>query len=113
AWIPLWRRGRTNPAALSLVTTTVAVGLVMFDPLVVGWLEPRLGYLLMRMIWIVPLAGVLAWVLPELWTRARTAEPGGRRGALVGLLGVLALAAPTVASSLEALARPGPIRDAE
>jgi hypothetical protein len=113
AWIPLWRRGRANAAVLYLLTTSVAVALVMFDPLVVGWLVPRIGYLTMRMIWIVPLAGVIAWVLPELVTRIRTGSGSARRSAIVAFAAVVLFASQTVGRSLEALARPDAIRRAE
>src|SRR5262249_53361000 len=62
----LWRDSRGNPAALYLLSTACAAAAVMFLPPVVAGLEPRLGYLLMRVVWIVPLAGLVAWALPLL-----------------------------------------------
>jgi hypothetical protein len=71
AWIPLWRSGRRNPAALFVLTSSLAVALMIFDPPVVAALEPRIGYLLMRLVWLVPVSVLLAWWLPELVERVR------------------------------------------
>ncbi|MEO5616693.1 MAG: hypothetical protein ABIS67_02900, partial [Candidatus Eisenbacteria bacterium] len=72
AWIPLWRHGRRDPAALYALTTSVAVALVIFNPIAVGVLEPKLGYLLMRMIWMVPLGALIGWLVLALVRAARS-----------------------------------------
>ena len=64
--VRLWREGRGNPAALYLLSSACAAAAVMFLPPAVAGLEPRIGYLLMRVVWIVPLAGLVAWALPRL-----------------------------------------------
>jgi len=107
SWWPLWRSGRSNPAVLYLLTTSLAVALVSFEPLAVAWLEPRLGYLLMRMVWLVPLPGLLAWLIPGLLARLRR-EGGGRRlRAALALAFVGLLLVPVFAGALWVLCRPG------
>lgn len=76
SWWALWRHGRAHPATLYLLTTSVAVALVMFDPPAVALLEPRVGYLLMRWVWLLPLAGLLAWLLPGIARRIAGGGPG-------------------------------------
>ena len=100
----LWRVGRREPAVLYLLTTPAAVALVIFVPPVVAVLEPRLGYLLMRVIWMVPLAGLLAWTLTGL-TRAVRRGPERLRGALA-LAGVLVLCATPLREAADVLAHP-------
>jgi len=100
----LWGPGRRNPAVLYLLTTPLVVALVIFDPPVVAVLEPRLGYLLMRMIWMVPLAALLAWMLPGL-TRAVRHGPSRLLPALA-LAGVLAVLAPALVDSARVLVDP-------
>ena len=85
AWWALWRHGRWNPAVLYLLTSSVAVALIIFDPLLVWLLEPRIGYLLMRMVWWVPLFGLIAWLVPGLLRRFSTTTGGSRRVAALGL----------------------------
>jgi hypothetical protein len=100
----LWREGRREPAVLYLLTTPLVVFLVIFDPPVVALLEPRLGYLLMRMVWMMPLAGLLAWMLPGLGSAIRHG-PSRLRAALA-LGGVLVLLAPAIGDSARVLADP-------
>jgi len=100
----LWRAGRQDPAVLYLLTTPLVVTLVIFNPPVVALLEPRLGYLLMRMIWMVPLAALLAWVLPGLAAALRRG-PARLRSALA-LAGMLALLAPALGDSARVLVDP-------
>lgn len=98
--LPLWRVGRGNPAVLWLLATSIAVAVTLFVPPVVALLEPHLGYLLMRVIWITPLAGLVGWALPHLWRTVRDAR-GAARLRAAGLLAVtLVLLAPAVADAL-------------
>ena len=95
AWIPTWRSGRRDPAALYAFATSVAVALVIFDPLAVGLLEPRLGYLLMRMIWMAPIGALIAWWGLRL-ARGIRVESGGRRvRAALALAGLGIVVLPT------------------
>ncbi|HKQ58888.1 MAG TPA: hypothetical protein VJY35_13570 [Candidatus Eisenbacteria bacterium] len=100
----LWRAGRANPAVLYLLTTPLAVALVIFDPPVVRLLEPRIGYLLMRMVWMAPLAALLAWVLPGLVEALRRGP--ARVPAALALLGVAWLLKPALVDSALVLAHP-------
>ncbi len=113
AWPWLWARGRHNPAVLYLLTSSLAVGLIMYDPPVVALLQPRLGYLLMRLIWLVPLAGILGWLLPELAARVAATGPWARRAAagVVLALAVVLLAAPARDAATVLLA-PEPLQQA-
>ena len=113
AWWMLWRHGRSNVAVLYLLTTSASVALVIFDPPLVRVLEPRLGYLLMRLIWIVPLAGLLAWLVPGLVRRARRERGRPRRVAVAGLALTGLLLLPAVGDALLVLARPGRFAAAE
>ncbi len=107
----LWRSGRNDPAVLYLLTTPAAVALVMFNPLMVTLLEPRIGYLLMRMIWMVPLAPLLAWLLPGLVAALRR---GPRRArAAAALAAILVLQSSTLTDAADVLARPGRYAETE
>lgn len=100
----LWREGRANPAALYLFTTPLVVALVIFNPLLVPLLEPRLGYLLMRMVWMVPLAPLVAWIVTGLAARLRRGP--GRLPAAAGLAAVLVLHAEPLADAARVMTRP-------
>jgi hypothetical protein len=106
AWVPLWRRAREGVAPLFLLTTSLGVALVLFDPPAVVLLEPRLGYLLMRLVWLAPLAGLLAWLLPELVRSLARRSGLARLGALAALAFVLWLLAPMVRDALRFLPHP-------
>lgn len=106
AWVPLWRRSREGVGPLFLLTTSLAVTLVIFDPPAVALLEPRLGYLLMRFVWIAPLAGLLAWLLPELVRSLGRRANLARLGALLALAAVLWLLRDPLRDAVESLPRP-------
>lgn len=114
SWFWLWARGRANAAALFLLTSSLAVALIMYAPPVVELLQPRLGYLLMRMVWIVPFAALVAWLLPELAAAARTRGSWRTRvGAGATFALALALLAPSVRDAAQALRGPVPGAAAE
>ncbi|HEY6867226.1 MAG TPA: hypothetical protein VI792_08215, partial [Candidatus Eisenbacteria bacterium] len=113
SWWALWRHGRSNPAVLYLLTSSIAAAVLMFAPPVVALLQPRLGYLLMRMIWLVPLAGLLAWLLPGLVRRLRRERGRPRWVAAAGLVLAAALLLPVTGEALLVLVRPGPFAAAE
>ncbi len=108
-----WARASTRPAVLYLLTSSLAAAAIMFCPPLVGLLQPRLGYLLMRFVWLVPLPGALAFAVPAL-LRGATGGRGWRRTAAMAALAALALlAAPARRAGARALADPGPARARE
>ena len=107
SWPWLWARGRGNVAALYLLTSSLAVALTSYDPPAVALLQPRFGYLLMRMVWIVPFAALVAWLLPEWAGIARERRPWRARAGAGALLGLaLALLAPSVRGAVQVLCGP-------
>src|SRR6185436_14110938 len=86
--LPLWARAAATPAVLYLFTTTLAVGALMFLPPLVALLEPRLGYLLMRLPWLLPPSAAVAFLV----VGAREAWRGGRRAGAVAAVALLAVA---------------------
>jgi hypothetical protein len=107
SWFALWKHARARTAPLFLLTTSLAIVLILFNPIAVALLEPRVGYLLMRMVWIFPLAGLLAWMLPALVgaVRRRTGLPRVR--AALALLLVALMLAPGLADGAWALRHMG------
>lgn len=83
-----WARASRDTGALLLLSTTLAVGLLMFFPPVVALLEPRLGYLLMRLPWLLPASAAAAFLAAT----ARDAWRSGRWRTAYAALAVLALA---------------------
>jgi len=106
SWWYLWRQGRRDPAALYALTTSVAVALLIFNPIAVTLLAPRIGYLLMRMIWMVPLVPLIGWMLIAL-SRAARAGPH-RRAAGVALAALVLFLVPTVRDAAATLLDPEP-----
>lgn len=105
-----WARASSRPVVLYLLTTTLAVGLLMFVPPVVALLQPKLGYLLMRFPWLLPSSAAVAFLTVAL----RDAWRAGRRLATVAIAVVLlaALAGP-LADAARAFTAPGRVREVE
>jgi len=97
----LWRAGRERVAVLYLATTPIVAGLLLFFPPLVALLRPRLGYLLLRTVWMIPLAAILAWLVIALWDRARHGP--GRALARAGLVAVALVSLPGLAAMAGAL----------
>jgi hypothetical protein len=107
AWPLLWRRARAHTPALFLLTTSVAVLGLMYNPLAVGPLVPRVGYLLMRLIWLVPFAALLAWLLPELLASLRASRTAAGRVVWAAALGMAAVTlAPALFDAVAAVRTP-------
>jgi hypothetical protein len=108
AWPWLWTRGRRATPVLFLLTSSLAVALVVYDPLLVPRLQPRLGYLLMRMLTLAPVAVIAAWLLAESLATLRAPGPARRR-VTAGALGAAAvlLLAPGARDAAQVLADPG------
>jgi len=110
AGIPLWRHGRNDASALLVLATSLAVLLLAFDPLAVRVLEPRIGYLLMRLVWLIPLPVFFAWALPRLVRGVR--GPGALAAA--GALAVIGIGVLPALRDAAAIARdPGAVERAE
>ncbi|MEQ1834369.1 MAG: hypothetical protein ABL977_15075, partial [Candidatus Eisenbacteria bacterium] len=109
SWLAWWR-ARHTPAALYLFTTTTAVAGLMFLPPVVTLLLPRLGYLLMRLPWLLPSSAAVAFLL----VLAHTAWRSGQRWPALGAAVVLglALAGPSL-DGARVLVDPRPAQVAE
>ncbi|MFH1144947.1 MAG: hypothetical protein V1774_10430, partial [Candidatus Eisenbacteria bacterium] len=89
----LWRRARTDDAALYLAALSAAPVLVVANPLVVPLVEPVLGYLVDRLLYAIPFPIVLACIgyrlfagLTERRTRRRSAAVLAFALLMVGLL---------------------------
>ena len=107
SWWWLWREGKRDPAALYAFATSIAVALVIFDPPVVALLAPKLGYLLMRLIWMVPVAPLIGWLTLALMRAIRS---GAHRAPAVVALAALGLSlAPTARDAAATFLNPEPI----
>jgi len=109
AWPWLWAR-RWNPVALYALTTSVAVAVVLFAPPVVAVLEPRVGYLLMRTVWMLPLAGLLGWAAVALARAVRDGRGAARAWPALGLAALAACLAPTARDAAATLLDAGAFR---
>jgi hypothetical protein len=105
-----WARNASRTPVLLLLTTTLAVTLLMFCPPVVALLQPRIGYLLMRFVWLLWLPAALAFAIPALLAAVRTGGVPGRAAAVVALLGLAALFAPVISDAAHVLASPAAAR---
>ncbi len=97
-----WRKGRAWSGSLYLAAVTPVVLLIMLNPFLMPLLEPRLGYLTMRLIWIAPVIPAVATVvtaLAETTLRERGAARA-RAGLALGALALLGLPALAQGTSL-------------
>ena len=110
--IGLRRELRESAAALWLLTTTLAATAVLFVPPVVDLLRPRLGYLLMRAVWMTPLAAVAGWGLPRLAAQLRGSPRERLSAALMLAVSALALM-PAARDALDTALHGGRIEASE
>ncbi len=109
----LWREGRSSVAVLSLLTSALGAAVLMFVPPIVSLLQPRMGYLLMRVVWIAPLSGLMGWAIPKL-TRDAFRRPSASRLRAALLLGItLLLLLPGVSEGVYVLTHDGVIAKRE
>lgn len=103
--VALWRAGRGQPAVLFLLTTPAIVATVLFVPPVVALLQPKLGYLLLRTVWMVPLAPLLGWWVAR---GLRGLRAGGRARlvAALQLAGLLLVSLPGLGDAVIAVRDP-------
>ncbi len=88
-----WARASGRTAVLYLLTTSLAVFAIMLFPPVTMALEPRLGYLLMRFVWVLPLFAAYAYAFAAVVGRLRAGATRARLAGAAGLAGLLALLA--------------------
>lgn len=101
-----------KPAVLVLLTTSVAVALLLFCPPLVALLHPKLGYLLMRFVWLLPLSGAVAFAVDRIVAGVR--EGGAARlRAAVAMVVLLALLRAPLAEGAHALLHPQDIARAD
>lgn len=86
-----WGRAASRTAALYLLTTSLAVFAIMLFPPLAMALEPKLGYLLMRFVWVLPLPAAFAFAAGALADRFRGGARAARLAAVAGFAGLLAL----------------------
>lgn len=104
-----WARGAAKPAVLFLLTTTLAVFGLLFVPPVVMALQPKLGYLTMRFVWLMPLAGAYAFAVPAL---VKGVLHGPQRVlASLGVAGLVLLSAPVLRAAVHTLVHPAYARE--
>ncbi len=101
-----WSRQAKRPAVLYLLTTSLAAALLMFCPPVVSVLRPKLGYLTMRFVWLLPLAGALAFAVTESWRALRSGSTASRVRGGVSFAGVLFLVHLPLLDAVHVLGRP-------
>lgn len=106
-----WARAARRPAALLLLAATCAVAVLLFVPPVTGVLQPRLGYLLMRFVWLLPMSGALAFAVPALARRAGGGRAAGRLLAALALAGLAVLLAPAVRDAFHAFTHAAAMRE--
>jgi len=119
AWIVLpasiiswWRHSWRTPVLL-LLSTTIAVFTLLFLPPVTTLLQPRLGYLLLRFVWILPLSVALAFALDALLLRLRRDGWRKRTAGVIGLLGLAAVLSAPVTDAFAVLLDPRAVVRAE
>jgi hypothetical protein len=103
-WVARQAPGR--PALHLLLVSGTAPLVVMFTPPVVEWLQPSLGYLLMRMVWMVPLAALVALAAFALVRALRAGPAMSRARAALLTAALAALAWPSAADSVRVLLHP-------
>lgn len=86
-----WVRQAWRTPVLLLLTTWTAVALVLFFPPLFGLLQPRLGYLLIRFTWILPLSLALAFALDAALLALRHGPALRRTGGALALAGLSVL----------------------
>jgi len=100
----LWREGDRNDAPLYVAGTSLAVAAVLFFPPLVAVLHPKLGYLLLRTVWMIPLPALLAWVTVRLAGAVRAGPH--RRFAILGAAALLVVSLPGLGDVLHVMRDP-------
>ncbi|MBI5171090.1 MAG: hypothetical protein HZA61_16510 [Candidatus Eisenbacteria bacterium] len=103
-WV--WTKASRRTPVLYLLTTSLACASLMFCPPVVAILRPKLGYLTMRFVWLLPLAGALAFAVTESWKALRAGPALSRVRGGVALAGVVFLVHLPLLDAVHVLSRP-------
>lgn len=98
-----WARASKRTPVLYLLTTSLAVFAIMLFPPLTMALQPKLGYLLMRFVWVLPLFAAIAFAVSALWARFTS---GRRASAAMGAAGLLALLAHPLGDAVLVFADP-------
>ena len=101
-----WARASASTAVLYLLTTSLAVFAIMLFPPVTMALEPKLGYLLMRFVWVLPLPAAVAFAVHALADRVRGGTGIARLAGAAGFAGLLALLFHPLTDAVRVLAAP-------
>lgn len=101
-----WARASARTSVLYLLTTSLAVFVIMLFPPVTMALEPRLGYLLMRFVWVLPLFAAVAFAVDALATRLGAGRGAGRLAGALGLAGLLVLLRHPLGDAVRVFAEP-------
>lgn len=110
--VSYWRHAWRTPVLL-ILTTTCLIFSLLFNPLLVAMLQPKLGYLLLRFVWVLPLAGALAFSVDALLVRLASRGAWPRLSASVGLAGILFLLWAPLGDAVQVLLHPQKWRDAD
>jgi hypothetical protein len=101
-----WAKGASRTAVLYLLTTSLAVFAIMLFPPVTMALQPRLGYLLMRFTWLLPLPAALAFAVRALLPMAARGPAASRLAGIAGLAGLALLFRHPIADAALVFADP-------
>jgi len=95
-----WTRRRESTGAIYLALVPWAVVLVILNPFVLPLAHARLGYLVMRLIWIAPVVPAVATILTAVGRVALRAAGRARAFGLVGVAAALVLLLPALGQAV-------------
>jgi hypothetical protein len=101
-----WAKDAARPAVLYLLMSSLAVFSLTLVPPFPMLLHPRLGYLLMRFVWMLPLSAALAYAVSALVARFATGTTAGRLAAAGGFVVLAALLRHPLADAAQLLRHP-------
>lgn len=98
-----WSRRKESTGSIYLAVVTPAVLLIVWNPLLLPWVESKLGYLTMRLIQIAPVIPAVATVLAGLGRAGLRATRGARAAAAAVVLLLLGFVLPQAGQALTLL----------
>ncbi len=108
-----WSRRRESTGAIYLALVPWAVVLVVLNPFVLPLAHRTLGYLVMRLIWIVPVIPAIATVLTAVGEVALRGTGRARAWALTGSAAALLVLAPALGQAVSNLTDRGLLHSLE